>query len=203
MFPDVSIAGLVTFIIMLLIAISVHETAHAYAANVLGDRTARDAGRITLNPLAHVDLLTTVILPIITLILFQSPILAAKPVMINPSHLRYGDFGWALVSVAGPLSNLAMAIAAVLLLRAGILSEQLAVWFAALNVGMFVFNMIPIPPLDGSRLLRAFAPEPLQEQMDRFEGMGFAANLLLIFLLLQFISPVIARISRSILYALF
>lgn len=206
MFPATTISGIVTFIIILLIAIAVHETMHAFVAHKLGDSTAHDQGRISLNPLAHVDLLTTVILPVITLILFQSPILAAKPVMVDVRNLRFGDYGWALVSIAGPLSNLVMAIIAAAIINAGFIPGVLlpaALWFVGLNIGMFVFNMIPIPPLDGSRVLRAFAPQPLQELMDRFEGFGFGFSLLIIFVLLQFISPLVSSISEQIWRILF
>lgn len=195
-----------TFLVILLIAIVVHETMHALVAHKLGDSTSHDMGRITLNPLAHIDLFTTVLLPIVTFIFFQAPILAAKPVMVDPRNLKYGDMGWALVSIAGPLSNMAMAALAAGLIHLGIVPDillQQVVWFIWLNIGMFVFNMLPIPPLDGSRLLRALAPEPMQDLMDRFEQMGFAVAIFLLILLMNVISPLLSNISIAIWRLLF
>ncbi len=206
MFPDVTLSGIVTFIIILLISISVHETMHAYVAHKLGDSTAHDMGRISLNPLAHVDLLTTVILPVITLLIAGTPILAAKPVMVSVHDLKYGDFGWAMVSAAGPLSNLAMAVIAALAINAGLVPQSFiatALWFVSTNIGLFVFNMLPLPPLDGSRVLRAFAPESVQELMDRYESMGFAITLFVLILLMNPLSQFIVSANRAILNVLF
>lgn len=206
MFPDVTLSGIVTFIIILLISISVHETMHAYVAHKLGDSTAHDMGRISLNPLAHVDLLTTVILPVITLLIAGTPILAAKPVMVSVHDLKYGDFGWAMVSAAGPLSNLAMAVIAALAINAGLVPQSFiatVLWFVSTNIGLFVFNMLPLPPLDGSRVLRAFAPESVQELMDRYESMGFAITLFVLILLMNPLSQFIVSANRAILNVLF
>jgi Zn-dependent protease len=166
--------NIVYALITIVISLSIHEAMHAYAAHALGDTTAQDMGRLSLNPLKHIDPLTTVLLPIVTLVLFKFPLLAARPVPFNPNRVKYGEFGGAIVAAAGPLSNLVLAVVGALLIH---LATNSAVYsflyiFTVLNVGIFIFNSIPIPPLDGSRVLYAFAPEPLQEFMQQIEPYG-------------------------------
>jgi len=161
-------------LITIVISLSIHEAMHAYTAHALGDTTAKDMGRLSLNPLKHIDPLTTVLLPIVTLVLFKFPLLAARPVPFNPNRVKYDEFGGAMVAAAGPLSNLVLSIIGGLLLH---LATNSVVYnflyiFTVLNVGIFIFNSIPIPPLDGSRVLYAFAPEPVQEFMQQIEPYG-------------------------------
>jgi Zn-dependent protease len=149
---------------------------HGYASYLLGDTTAKDRGRLSLNPLNHIDPFMTVILPIITMIAFQQPLLAARPVPFNPDRLKFDEFGAAIVAAVGPLSNLVLAVIAALLFNATgasqITLQSFLDIFAVTNVAIFVFNLIPIPPLDGSRVLYAFAPEPLQALMRDIEPYG-------------------------------
>jgi len=150
---------------------------HGYVAHLLGDTTAHDEGRLSLNPLRHIDPFMTILLPIITLLVFHFPFLAAKPVPFNPARLKYDEFGAALVAAAGPFSNLLLAVFGSLLahhvLAAGSFMAYAFDIFAVLNVALFVFNLLPIPPLDGSRVLYAFAPEPLQRLIQAIEPYGF------------------------------
>ena len=171
---DLATPNLIYVVISIIIALSIHEAMHAFTAHWLGDTTAQEEGRLSLNPLRHIDPFTTVALPIITLILFKIPILAAKPVPFNPDRVKYEEFGSAMIAAAGPLTNLVLAIAAAPLLHIvalGPLASFLVI-FIELNVILFIFNILPIPPLDGSRVLYAFAPEPVQRFMDQIEPYG-------------------------------
>lgn len=173
---NLNLKYLVVIIISILISLVIHEFMHAYAGYKLGDSTAKIEGRLSLNPLNHIDPMMTIALPIVTILLFGAPILAAKPVPFDPRNVKYDEFGAAIIAAAGPLSNLVLAIVAALVANAvGVahpgLGSVLSV-FIALNVALFVFNLLPIPPLDGSRVLYAFAPEPLQRFMVQIEPIG-------------------------------
>ena len=170
-----TITELLTYIAVILISLTIHEFMHAYSGYLLGDTTAKAEGRISLNPLQHIDPLMTVALPIITLIIFGAPILAAKPVPFDPRNLKYDEFGAAILAAAGPLSNLVLAIVGALLFKitaSGSFIAHALGLFIAVNVSLFIFNLIPIPPLDGSRVLYAFAPEGLQRLMIQIEPFG-------------------------------
>ncbi len=175
MLGGLSTSEIIVLIVSILISMVIHEATHALVGYKLGDTTAAEAGRISLNPLKHIDPFYTVLLPIITIVLFQAPILAAKPVPFNPARVKFGEFGGALIAVAGPLSNLLLAVIGALILHSLIfgsfMANALSV-FIILNAALFVFNLVPIPPLDGSRVLYAFAPEPLQRFMADMEPYG-------------------------------
>lgn len=158
------------FAIALIPAFTIHEFAHAWMAWRLGDSTAKDLGRLTLNPLKHLDVLGT-------LMVFVVGFGWAKPVPVNPYNLRGGRKGMALVAVVGPLSNLALATAVALLWQAtGSIGGELALdmlWvFVYLNIALLFFNLIPFPPLDGFRVLLGLLPEPMAEQWARFGQVG-------------------------------
>lgn len=167
-----------------MVSLVVHEFMHAYVGFKLGDTTAMEHGRVSFNPLQHIDPFMTVILPLVTLLVFHFPFLAAKPVPYDPYRLKYGDYGAAMLAIAGPLSNLALAFLAALVLRfvnMGMFLDNALIYLLQLNVVLFVFNMVPIPPLDGSRVLYAFAPEALQSFMQRIEPYGFFIIIGLVF----------------------
>lgn len=200
----------------LVLAISLHEMMHAQVGHWLGDDTAHAHGRISLNPLRHIDPLTTIALPLVLVLMGLPPFAAAKPVPINSHRLKFQEFGMALVGLAGPLTNLLLAIISVALLYflepsapalladgKMIVSGGYLVGFLTysiiMNIGLFVFNMIPFPPLDGSRVLYALAPEGLQNIMMQIERMGFAAIMAFMFIGFPLISPVILSAQRMIL----
>jgi len=201
MLSGLSLGDIGIFIVTLLISLGIHEAMHAFVAHELGDETAAEQGRLTLNPLKHVDLYMTILLPIVMVLFGLPPILVAKPVPFDPDQVRFGEYGAALVALAGPLTNLALAVIGALAFRFGVITGELVHplgIFITLNITLFVFNMIPLPPLDGSRLLYAFAPEPLQRVMQQIEAMGFLPLLLVLLFLSHFISPILLNIQQAI-----
>jgi Zn-dependent protease len=204
MLSDINGVYIVVFVLSLILALGTHEALHGFVAHWLGDDTALREGRLTLNPLVHIDFFTTILLPLALILVHLPPILAAKPVPINPDRLKYDEFGAALVGLAGPLTNLVLAAIAAGIFRlfgadmSSFLNNSIQI-FAAVNVGLFVFNMIPFPPLDGSRVLYAFAPEPIQDVMRQIEAMGFLVILFVFVFAFQFIAPPIIHIQQGIL----
>ncbi|MCA9347508.1 site-2 protease family protein [Candidatus Saccharibacteria bacterium] len=190
---------LVVFIPVLLIAMTVHEASHAGMSYLLGDHTAKHQGRLSLNPMVHIDPIFTVLVPAVMILLGQPPILAAKPVPFNPYSVKFGEFGAAMVAAAGPISNLALAFLAGMFMHisSGLIYDLLN-FFLVINVSLAIFNLVPWPPLDGSRVLYAFAPEPMQKVMDRIEGFGIAGLFIFIFLAWSFIAPVVTAIQSFI-----
>lgn len=194
--------ALVIALPVLFFSMSLHEAMHAYAADKLGDPTARLMGRVSINPIKHIDPILTIALPLL-LILSHAPFVfgAAKPVQVNFNRLRYDEFGGAIVGIIGPLTNLSIAIVAALLFN--LLDPTSEVLYKILgftiviNIGFFVFNSIPWPPLDGSRLLYAFAPRPVQEIMERIESFGIAGLVIFIFLFYSLIDP-LSRVMISL-----
>lgn len=167
----------------------IHEVMHGVAADHLGDKTARYAGRLTLNPLPHIDAFGSLLLPFL-LAISGSPILFgyAKPVPYNPYNLRPGRFSEALVAFAGPASNLAIALVCGLLIRLGLVpgAESVLFLIVVINVMLCFFNLIPIPPLDGSKVLEPFLPRSLQygyaRWRSRMEGNPLLGMLLVVLL---------------------
>ena len=201
MLVGLSIAEIVMVAVIILVSIAAHETMHAFVAHKLGDSTAQEEGRISLNPFRHVDIFLTVLLPLVLLLLHLPPIFIAKPVPINPDRVKYEEFGTALIGVAGPLTNLVLAVFGsfvVNLFALGPIIHDFFELFVYINIVFFVFNMIPFPPLDGSRLLYAFAPDGLRRVMMAIESAGIIALVIFVLLLLPFIGPVIGSVTEAI-----
>jgi len=187
---------------VLLLSMSVHEMMHAFVAHWLGDDTAYHQGRLSLNPLRHIDPFFTVALPVLLVLLGSAPFAAAKPVQVNFNRLKYGEFGGAIVGMVGPLTNLLIAVLAALVFRhyppTSQLSLNIFLVVVSLNAGLFIFNSIPWPPLDGSRLLYAFAPRPLQEFMESIERMGIQGLLIFMFVFLTVLSIPLSNLIRAV-----
>jgi len=179
-----SIAGLLIFFALLLFAMSLHEFSHGWVAYKLGDTTAKFQGRLTLNPLAHIDPMGTVVLPLLIFIMSRGQFIfgAAKPVPINYWALKNPRRDMIWIGFAGPLSNLLCAAAVSLGLRllpqATVLSEILTN-FVLINVILGVFNLVPIPPLDGSRIIMGVLPEQLARSYAGMERFGFIIIIIL------------------------
>lgn len=188
---------LVSVLGSILLSMTFHEAMHAYTSYWLGDDTAVHMGRLSLNPLVHIDLFTTVLLPILLLLSGLPPFGAAKPVPFNPNRVRYGEVGAALVGISGPLTNLALALFAGGVMRIFEISNGIGYTiigtFVLVNISFFVFNMIPYPPLDGSRLLYAFAPDGLRRVMRTIESTGLMGIMIFMLLTYTFIAPFISR----------
>lgn len=201
---DISFIFIITALILSIVA---HEAAHGYVANWLGDPTARLAGRLTLNPIAHIDLLGSIIVPGL-LFFTNSGILFgwAKPVPYNPYNLKNQRWGEMFVAGAGPATNLLIAIAFGLLIRfVGLeLSTPfflIAGYIVRINIVLAFFNLIPLPPLDGSKVLVAFLPIHAQVRFQEFamqiQRFGLIASFLLIFLFINFLSEPFSKIINA------
>lgn len=195
------LGGNLIWLIALLVAISIHEFAHAFMADYLGDPTARLEGRKTLNPLAHLD-------PIGTIMLLFFKFGWGKPVPVDPFNFQNPRRDQALVSLAGPASNLILAfiLSVILRLMAGMVNESLlfSIFLPILfiNVALAIFNLIPIGPLDGFKVVLGFLPEDLAREWQETESYGLIILLLLIFLPIRGFSlgGLVLRITSSILH---
>lgn len=174
---DIDLTYLAVALGVILISMTLHEAMHAFVGYWLGDDTAQREGRLTLNPIKHIDPFLTILLPL-GLALIGAPIFGgAKPVPFNPDRVRGGDWGAALVALGGPLTNFVFAFLAygtwsLLGSPTDGLGALILTTFIGVNLGFFVFNMLPLPPLDGSRVLYALAPEFVRAGMRWIERYG-------------------------------
>lgn len=183
---------IVIVLVVILFSMTLHEMMHAFVGYWLGDDTAKMSGRLSLNPLKHIDPFLTIVLPV-SLAIAGLPIFGgAKPVPFNPHNVRWGEWGAALIALAGPLTNFIIAFVAygVWVLFGSIgdgLWMQIIVTVVTVNLGFFVFNLIPIPPLDGSRVLYALAPDFFKRGMEYIERYGIILVFILILVASSFI----------------
>ena len=167
-------------LVIVVVSVILHELAHGVVAYWLGDRTAKDAGRLTFNPIKHIDPYMSILVPVILYILKAPVFGGAKPVPVNYRNLKWHEWGMALVAVAGPLTNFLIAFISFIIghftgLIYGSGGEILNFIFTELvfiNLGFMLFNLIPIPPLDGSRVLYAIAPDFLRNILANMERYG-------------------------------
>jgi len=175
---------------------------HGFVAYSLGDSTAKNAGRLTLNPIPHIDLFGSIILPFLMVISGSGAIFAwAKPVPINPYNLRDKKYGEARVAIAGPLANFILAVAFGLLMRFLPVGSNMLLFLGLIvyiNLLLAIFNLVPIPPLDGSRILSCFLPYSWQEKFYSLEKYGMFLVLLFVMFGFNFIFPIIGFLFKII-----
>ncbi len=185
-------------IIVLIFSAIIHEYMHGWMAERMGDDTAKDRGRLTLNPLVHIDIFGSIILPLLLVVSGSGVIFGwAKPVPVNPNNLSDKKWGMAKVSLAGPLGNLIIAVVLSILFRvfAGMFSPVLSgliILAVFINLILMVFNLMPIPPLDGSKILAAFLPYSWQIKFMKFERYGMFFLIAFMFIAFDIIMPVVS-----------
>lgn len=209
--------------VVLLLAISAHEAAHAWMSNKFGDDTARLLGRITLNPVAHIDPVGTLLIPIVSFVIgsmggpiARIPLIGwGKPTPVNPLRWRNKDLANVMVSIAGILANLFIAICAfaifkvLLMTRLGdsipeSLQEPVTIFLnflLTMNVSLAVFNLLPFPPLDGSKVLETFLPASMQPFLTMLEQYGYIILMILIYV--GFFGAIIRPIMYFVYYLLY
>ncbi|MCX6701935.1 MAG: site-2 protease family protein [Candidatus Zambryskibacteria bacterium] len=185
-------------ILILIFSVVIHEVSHGYSAYLQGDNTAKYQGRLTLNPLKHLEWFGSFLLPLMSYFFGGFIIGWAKPVPFNPYNLRNQRWGEAIVAIAGPLSNICIALFFGLLIRFGILTQfgqaftYIASTIVFINLILATFNLIPIPPLDGSKILFSILPYHLQNVRDFFERNSLFILIFFIFFLWQFVIPLVS-----------
>lgn len=208
---DLNPGKILIWFVIFLLSLTVHECAHAFAAEKSGDPTGRYLGRITLNPIPHIDILGTVIFPLVAITTGGMMFGWAKPVPFNPMNLRDRRMGEIIIALAGPFSNILLVVLFIIVAQLYLPDPRMAFYDVGdpvamligtgiqLNVVLAVFNLIPIPPLDGHHVLRNLLPDSLAEAYAQIPDMvGFAALILLIYVgfTSMLINPVLYLIYR-------
>lgn len=198
------IVELIIILGVIVFSMVLHELAHGVTAFLLGDETAKEDGRLTLNPIKHLDPVMSLLLPLMSALMGGVVFGGAKPVPVNFNKLRGGVWGMALVAFMGPLTNFVLAFISFLLLElTGIgadseIINKILIAMVSVNVGFGVFNLIPIPPLDGSRILYVIMPDGVREMMDKMESIGIFIVYALILLGGSFFSYIMSAAINGI-----
>lgn len=192
-------------IAILIMSVVIHEISHGYTAYILGDPTAKESGRLTINPLKHLDFYGSFLVPVLTFLLGGFILGWAKPVPYNPYNLRNQKQGSALVALAGPMSNFLVAVIFGLAVRQASLFAflpvsffQIAILIVIINLSLGIFNCIPIPPLDGSKILFGFLPSRWQNFEIAMESFGFLLLIVFIFFFYQLLIPLVFFLFKII-----
>lgn len=199
------IVSLLVVLGVILVSMILHELAHGVVAYWLGDDTAKQEGRLTLNPLKHLDPVLSFVMPMLLLAMGMPIFGGAKPVPINTRNLKHGVWGMALVGLAGPLTNILLALVAFVIgyFTGGLVDMGLGgyiCWeFIMVNLGFGVFNLLPIPPLDGSRVLYALAPDGVRRVMEGMERWGIWIVMMLVVLAPSVVSTLMSGAMTGIL----
>ncbi len=200
------ILNLLIVLIIIVGSVILHELSHGIVAYWLGDHTAKDAGRLSFNPIKHIDPIMSIAVPVV-LYLLRAPVFGgAKPVPIDQHNLKWREWGMALVALAGPFTNFLLAFMAFLighftglLYNDGAVAQFIIASIVRINLGFMVFNLIPIPPLDGSRVLYAIAPDGFRNFMLAMEQYGFIIVYLMIFLFGEVFSNLMINAMNGVL----
>ncbi|NDC83407.1 site-2 protease family protein [bacterium] len=210
----ISIIGLVSLIGMLVVSVVLHELAHGWVAFRMGDSTAQQLGRLTLNPIAHIDWLGSIVLPALCALLGSPVWIAwAKPVPVNSRNLKNPENDMMWIAIAGPLTNITLAVVVGILFRiflntgsivSGEIAYQLMIQFVFLNLGLAVFNLIPIPPLDGSKILMPFLSGRSRYWFSVIAPYGIGIILCISFtgVLSRLVTGIIMPIGQGLLYGI-
>jgi Zn-dependent protease len=193
--------AVVIILVIVLVSVILHEIMHGVVAYWLGDKTAKYAGRLTLNPIKHIDPYMSIIVPVLLYIMHAPVFGGAKPVPVDGRNLKWREWGMALVAIAGPLTNLILAFISfvighftgLLYGSGGEIPMFIASEFVIVNLGFTIFNLIPIPPLDGSRVLYAIAPDNARMLLASIERYGF----IIVYALILLLGPVFSGIMSN------
>ena len=197
--------NVIAVLVIIFVSMTLHELMHGIVAYRLGDDTARLMGRLTLNPFRHIDPIMTIARPV--MIIFTNALTGAsmpvfggaKPVPFNPENLKYGEWGIAMVAASGPLVNLLLAFISYVIVAYvgdGSAAGKLLTTSVAVNLGFFAFNIIPIPPLDGSRVFYAVAPDFIRRFFEAAEQYG----IVLVYIAVLILSPVLTVYMQAVIY---
>ncbi len=186
---NTNVLSILVILIIIIASVILHELAHGLVAYWLGDHTAKDAGRLTFNPIKHIDPYMSILVPVILYILKAPVFGGARPVPVNYHNLKWREWGMALVAVAGPFTNFLLAFVFFLIGHfsglaygsGGELWQFIFIEFIYINLGFMIFNLIPIPPLDGSRILYAIAPDGFRQVLANIERYGIIIVYMMIF----------------------
>ena len=195
---SLDILNIIIVLVIILVSVILHELSHGIVAYWLGDNTAKDAGRLTFNPIKHIDPYMSILVPVVLFILKAPVFGGAKPVPVDHRNLKWNEWGMALVAIAGPFTNFLLAFifflighfTGLLYGSGGNIWEFVFEEFVLINLGFMIFNLVPIPPLDGSRVFYAIAPDGFRQVLANMEHYG----IIIVYMMIFFFSEVFSHL---------